>query len=73
MHVSGHDLLTNLWIFILQYLDRVLALASATYPVDLDRIYFVGYSMGCRGSLRNAVFRPTVSQTSSMLTVARHQ
>lgn len=43
-----------------QYLDKVVVSAITQYPIDLTRVYTVGYSAGCRGTVRYNVFRPYV-------------
>lgn len=45
-----------------EYLDDVYSsLKSKGYPIDWDQLHLSGYSMGGRGTWRNAVARPDVS------------
>lgn len=47
-----------------QYIDKIVTYALLKYPIDVKRVYTVGYSAGCRGVIRYNVFRPFVSVSS---------
>lgn len=50
-----------------QYMDKVYDdLKSKGYPIDWDQLHLSGYSMGGRGTWRNAVARPDVSVPSCL-------